>query len=128
MQSERITEERLWADIKHNLDKDLSKKDTIIIKNMDSVKKSTNATNSTVDKDVVFTCGHFFSREYFTGNIIPQLRDKLELFPTLLPVTSKLILSDYQQQFINLACPVCLYNYLRQKQNQPDKPLDRWDI
>jgi hypothetical protein len=62
--------------------------------------------------------------------VIPQLKQRLDILPTPLPITSKLVIADYAQNFINLACPVCFYNYLRQRQIQahPTLQIEKWEL
>lgn len=48
------------------------------------------------------------------GQILPQLQQKLEQLPVSLPITMRLLEACYGLKYIPLACPQCLYNYLRE--------------
>jgi len=103
-------EERLWTEIKDNLYKDLDKKDKIVLN-----VENTSASKTDL-KDFAFTCGHHYSRSRFLEDILPHFQEKVMSFPNPIPITSKLMVMDYQQQEIALACPVCVYNDIRKKQ------------
>jgi alpha-tubulin suppressor-like RCC1 family protein len=126
-QNERVSEEKFWDSIKNNLVKDIGKKEKIVIPLPIRQEGSEYGQDN---KYVIFTCGHHFTRNYLNERVIPQLKQRLELLPTPLPITSKLVIADYAQSFINLACPVCLYNHLRQKQSQmhPNARLEKWEL
>jgi len=118
--TERPTEDRLLSEVKHNLDKDLDKKDKFVV-TVDPLHTS----KPTEGQDVAFTCGHYFARKAFREEILPQFKEKLSAFSTGLPFTASLMVADYHQPTIALACPVCVYNDLRKKQKIP---LEKWEL
>jgi len=112
-------EERLWTEIKDNLYKDLNKKDKIVL-NLENTPPS-----KTDLKDYAFTCGHHFSRSRFLEDILPHFQEKVAAFSNPLPITTRLMVLDYQQPEIALACPVCVYNDLRKKQKVT---REKWEV
>ncbi len=93
-----------------------------------------------------FTCGHQFLRRQFFDSVIPELRKRLDTLPSPLPLTAQvgrsvtgrrrdgadgprqMCLSGYHQAHqTHLACPLCLFNGLRQDMQrlQPDAAADK---
>jgi hypothetical protein len=122
--------ERLWTQIKGNIEKDAEKRFRLLIPQVELRDHSKQrGTAAITPGDVAFTCGHLFTEKAFNDEILPQLREKVSALPIPLPLTLKMILADYQLKMINLACPVCVYNYLRERHSQPGKPaLEKWII
>uniref|UniRef100_A0A6B2KZA5 RCC1-like domain-containing protein n=1 Tax=Arcella intermedia TaxID=1963864 RepID=A0A6B2KZA5_9EUKA len=111
-------EDRMWTQIKNNIAKDLDKKDKILL-DPEHVPRSAH------EKDFMFTCGHSFTREKFYSEIIPTFEDKTQQFSHPLPITTRLMVMDYQQHQISLSCPVCAYNELRKNQKTIHK---KWEL
>ncbi len=86
--------------------------------------------SSSLKQHAVFTCGHYFTREDYQDKILPQFKQRAEQLPIAVPVTTKLLLGEFQQRVMNLACPVCVFNYLRVQQTQIDTraQVDKWEI
>lgn len=148
-QSEKVPEEKLLASIRNNLNKDVDVKDKIALSTMLAPIKGpthVNPGDPTVSRSVVsrrtlisdprfvqhvaFTCGHYFARDDYQDRILPQFKQRAEQLPIAVPVTIKLLLGEYQQRVMNLACPVCVFNYLRVQQTQIDTraQVDKWEI
>eukprot|EP01118_Nematostelium_gracile_P001278 TRINITY_DN11323_c0_g1_i1.p1 TRINITY_DN11323_c0_g1~~TRINITY_DN11323_c0_g1_i1.p1 ORF type:complete len:147 (-),score=39.22 TRINITY_DN11323_c0_g1_i1:5-409(-) len=101
----KVSVEKLWTAIIENLHKQLGKRDRVILHNTNPTFVPSNEQDA-----VVFTCGHQFSRKEFFETVLPQLKLRFEELPTQIPLTAKLVLAEYHQQVINLACPYCFYN------------------
>jgi alpha-tubulin suppressor-like RCC1 family protein len=129
-QSEKVPEEKLLASIRNNLNKDVDVKDKIALSTMLAPIKGPTHVNPGDPTHVAFTCGHYFARDDYQDRILPQFKQRAEQLPIAVPVTIKLLLGEYQQRVMNLACPVCVFNYLRVQQTQIDTraQVDKWEI
>jgi len=116
----KVSQEKLWEGIKENLAKNLPKRYKLVVPSISLDGESTEGS-------MVFTCGHIYKRRTFFESILPEFKQRVDSFPTTIPVTTKLILADYHQSMINLACPSCLYNYLRETQPR-EANLKTWNI
>lgn len=117
---DRISEIRLWSNIKENLGKDINNKRMIQFSQtsiQDIIMNSERSSNRE-SMDFIFTCGHYFSQDSFFEDVLPTFKSKVSKFKRPIPITLKFILTEYQQKFINMACPICTYNYLRERQKQ----------
>lgn len=126
----RTSTDRLWAQIQANLEKDHDKRFRLIIPQVelrDHYRQKTAA--ALLPGDVAFTCGHLFTEKAFDDEILPLFREKVAGLPVPLPLTSKLLVADYQLSMINAACPACVFNYLRERHAVPGKPApEKWVV
>jgi hypothetical protein len=79
---------------------------------------------------VSFTCGHVFPKRGFYEHLLLEFQAQVEAMPIAIPTTLKLILADYHQKLINLACPYCVYQALRQEQLKvkPNVKIQEWKM
>jgi len=130
-QLNKVTEERLWSEINLNLEKDLEKRNKIIIPNLALISRIPPKSQPSNERDTIaFTCGHFFPRRDFVDSILPDLVKRLESFPVPLPLTSKILISDYFKNQTDHACPVCLFGGLRVEflKNFNDLTIPIWSL
>ncbi|GAM25148.1 hypothetical protein SAMD00019534_083230 [Acytostelium subglobosum LB1] len=120
---QRASEKVLLTNIKENLEKDISSRTKIQIHSllpdtgMDALLHGAGA--STFEKDVAFTCNHFFSKRHYFGTILPHFQEEVQKLGIPSATTLKYIMEEYNQKWISLSCPVCLYNFIRDLANDP---------
>jgi len=148
-----VSEDTLWSHIRENLEKDLAKRENIALpiitvnlllrsqyntttNNNSLILPSQNADQNSSSEMIAFSCSHLYSRRYFMDSILPQFEQRIigSLIPSL-PATLKLLVAEYHQQFVNLACPVCVYNALLQETTsssnllqQKQSSLRPWEV
>eukprot|EP00163_Fabomonas_tropica_P012138 TRINITY_DN2335_c3_g1_i1.p1 TRINITY_DN2335_c3_g1~~TRINITY_DN2335_c3_g1_i1.p1 ORF type:complete len:482 (-),score=72.86 TRINITY_DN2335_c3_g1_i1:108-1394(-) len=126
----RVTVARLWQELTANLDKDVDKRMsvqapvTVMRSSADSSASTPSsilsggtapeAPTSTGENFLAFTCGHHFLKKAFFDNILPAFQKRVENLSQDMPLTTQLFVADYKLKFSRLACPICLYNSLRQ--------------
>jgi len=115
--------ERLWTMIKEIILKNLLQKESITIPTYD-LRVEDGGKQTTLQKDLAFTCGHKFSSKKFS-ECLTKFREKVLLLPTPLPITLQLLEEEFRKSSISLSCPICLYNYLMENQNVKG---DSWNI
>eukprot|EP00026_Physarum_polycephalum_P013416 Phypoly_transcript_13812.p1 GENE.Phypoly_transcript_13812~~Phypoly_transcript_13812.p1 ORF type:complete len:334 (+),score=83.01 Phypoly_transcript_13812:141-1004(+) len=121
-----VSEAHLWEGIKENMEKEVSRREAIVIQHL-SAPSGSKVHDSGDTKDVAFTCGHHMTRRALVGHVVPQLLQRLELFPVPIPATTRLIVACYKLKMIPLACPMCLYNYMREAVPNGDS-LRAWQV
>jgi alpha-tubulin suppressor-like RCC1 family protein len=128
-----ISKDPMWADRRVNLEKDIKVRTKIqisqpaledYIQHTKRASPSGSGFHSLQTGDVAFSCGHLISEQRFTQSTLPLFRDKMAKFPVPLPLTVKLLVSDWQLSSFQAACPPCVYNHLRDK-HAPN--LERWN-
>eukprot|EP01132_Coremiostelium_polycephalum_P004737 gene4737-5913_t len=114
---QKVSEKVLWTNIRDNLEKDLLQRSKIEIPALPLDAGPIHP----FEKDIAFTCNHFFPKRVYYGTILPEF--KLEAQKLLVPgsETLKYILDEYNQKTISLSCPVCLFHSLRDLQNDEMK-------
>jgi len=58
---------------------------------------------------VAFSCGHAFRKTEFYTEILPEFYSKMSVLDIPIPITTKMMMHEYQQRIISLACPVCVH-------------------
>ncbi|EFA80011.1 regulator of chromosome condensation domain-containing protein [Heterostelium album PN500] len=132
---QRASEKVLLTNIKENLEKDISSRTKIQIHslvpdNTDSYSLNGGGYNqgptNTFEKDVAFTCNHYFSKRKYFGNILPYFQSEVQKIGITSATTLKFIMEEYNHKWISLSCPVCLYNFIRDLANDPN--IKPWKI
>ncbi|EGG19322.1 regulator of chromosome condensation domain-containing protein [Cavenderia fasciculata] len=133
---QRVSEKVLLTNIKENLQKDIQSRTKIqiqslqmdmftspttaaIVPNSSSVMRGGSADESYIEKDLAFTCNHFFSKRRYYSSILPQFQTDVQKLSIMSPTTLNHIIEEYNQKWVSLSCPVCLYNFLRELANDP---------
>eukprot|EP01133_Synstelium_polycarpum_P010231 gene10231-11922_t len=126
---QRASEKVLLTNIKENLEKDISSRTKIQIHTLHPDVSSAHVdqhVGGKFEKDVAFTCNHFFSKRRYFGEVLPHFQAEVQKLGMPSQTTLKHIMEEYNQKWISLSCPVCLYNFLREFANDPlSKP---WKI
>ncbi|KYQ88989.1 regulator of chromosome condensation domain-containing protein [Tieghemostelium lacteum] len=114
-QLQKVSEKILWTNIRENLEKDLLLRSKIEIPSLPTMMDSHSYGNSSIpnEKDIAFTCNHFFSKRSFFGQILPDFQNEIQKLSLLSSDTIKFILDEYNQRSISIACPQCLLHSLR---------------
>ncbi|XP_065178843.1 uncharacterized protein LOC135809421 isoform X2 [Sycon ciliatum] len=77
-----------------------------------------NAASKSTNDLVVFSCGHSFTRKNFDDSVVPEFRDLLSNLPVSLSNTAYQLQGHYlHSPCLAAACPLCVYDYLRQVQH-----------
>ena len=132
-----LSNTRLWAEVMRNLSKDVFKSSSILLTgsalsafNKDS-GNSTPVTAERMEKRgvIAFSCGHAFRGTEFESTILTEFKERVQNFPV--PITETLIqLQNCYKKLAHypLACPYCVFHYLRQLQLQerPEIPIKPW--
>ncbi|XP_015916558.2 uncharacterized protein [Parasteatoda tepidariorum] len=123
-----IPQERLWMDIMHNLQAGIAPHSAIHMStnNIDFLAKSlisekfysqsfNNASEITelnFDRNdvAIFSCGHYYTLASFHSNILQLFKESMVALTYPLPLTIKLLLSEYQEDILTVACPKCVIN------------------
>lgn len=61
---------------------------------------------------VVFSCGHQYTRERFHHTVIPDFIQRMSRLPKALNHLKTLLINEYQQTPLQVACPECVLDYL----------------
>jgi len=116
-------EQKMWSGIKDNLEKEIVK--SILLQKIDiPISKKENFAK---EESLVFTCSHSFTRNVFNDSILTEFEKRINELD--IPLTKLFVMSEYNQKFINLACPVCLYGTLREIHSKvfPNFKLSEWN-
>ena len=129
---------RLWAEVMRNLSKDMYKSSSISLTdsayafNQETVTSTSSATDKSEKQDVVaFSCGHGFVETEFESNVLIEFKERVQNFPIPIPETLFQLQNCYKRlTHYPLACPHCVFQYLRQLQLQecPETPIKPWII
>ncbi|KFM80413.1 hypothetical protein X975_11122, partial [Stegodyphus mimosarum] len=119
--------ERLWLDILRNLQSGIISHSSISLTASDVdilaktllteefYLKSFNNIHTSISKltvggidTVMFSCGHHHTLPAFQTNIQTLFKDSMNMLSYSLPLTSKLLLSEYHASVFSAACPKCV--------------------
>ena len=132
-----LSDTRLWAEIMRNLSKDVYKSSSILLTgsalrvfgdNTDTPTGSSNTTATGGDV-IAFSCGHAFTDVDFKSKVIIEFKEHVQNFPVPIPETLFQLQNCYKKlSQYPLACPYCVFQYLRQLQLQecPEVPIKPW--
>ena len=123
----QLSEEELWGEITATLPSNWDKRARITLP-LPSVLSLSSASE---EQDMIaFSCdeAHHWGRRAFYEGIMGKFKALLAAFPKELQMTASLLLSEYQQARIALACPVCVYNTLRLELLPEYPSLKSWDL
>lgn len=129
-----LSDTRLWAEVMRNLSKDIYKSSSFLLTgsalNAFSQDTGVNSVPATEDKDVVaFSCGHAFTETQFESKVLSEFNEHVQNFPIPIPRTLFQLQNCYKKlSHYPLACPYCVFQYLRQLQLQecPEIPIKPW--
>ena len=130
-----LSDTRLWAEVMRNLSKDVYKSSSILLTG--SALKAFTPDPSTGDSStaatrgdvIAFSCGHAFTDAEFGSKVLIEFKERVQNFPVPIPETLFHVQSCYRKlSRYPLACPHCVFHYLRQLQLQesPEIPIKPW--
>ena len=119
---------RLWAEVMRNLGKDVYKHSSILLTGS-SLSVFSQVSGSKSGDVLAFSCGHTFTEADFKVRVLIEFKERVQGFPLPIPQTLLQLLNCYTKlRCCPLACPYCVFHYLRQLQLQehPDTPIKPW--
>ncbi|KAK5581521.1 hypothetical protein RB653_001556 [Dictyostelium firmibasis] len=125
---QKVSDKILWQNIKENLEKNLLQRSKIEIPtlNQDIYSSFTASKNTPLigEKDIAFTCNHFFSKRNFFGSTLPDFQSELQKLSIPSSQTLQYITQEFNKKSISQSCPVCLFNSIRDIQNHDETKKD----
>ncbi|KAM9967842.1 hypothetical protein ACTFIW_009126 [Dictyostelium discoideum] len=126
--SQKVSDKILWQNINENLEKNLLQRSKIEIPtlNQDIYSSFTASKNIPLigEKDIAFTCNHFFSKRNFFGSTLPDFQSELQKLSIPSSQTLHYITQEFNKKSISQSCPVCLFNSIRDIQNYDETKKD----
>ena len=119
---------RLWAEVMRNLGKDAYKNSSILVTG-GALSTFSRDPGSTCGDVLAFSCGHVFTEAEFESKVLIDFKERVQNFPLPIPQTLLQLQRCYKKlNNYPLACPFCVFQYLRQHQLQecPDTPIRPW--
>lgn len=133
-----LSDSRLWTEVMRNLSKDIHKSSSFMLTGSTLLAfsqhtgASSHTTSKTQKSDVIaFSCGHAFTEAQFQSNVLVEFVERVQNFPVPIPETLFQLQNCYNKlTHYPLACPHCVFQYLRQLQLQecPDIPIKPWAL
>jgi len=112
--STELSEEGLWGEITATLPSHWDKRGKVTLPMPSLLSPSSIGLE---DQVIAFSCdeAHHWGRRGFYEGVMGKFKALLAALPRDLHMTGSLLLAEYQQGRIGLACPMCVYNTLRQE-------------
>ena len=113
--------DRLWDSVRRSLARDIDKRSLLVVPNLDPPTAGGGpgdgggdgaALLATSSLRVAFTCGHAYRGAEHEA-ALHHLRQLMLKLDTALPVTTSVLLGDFRQDRISMACPRCVYSAIR---------------
>ena len=130
-----LSDSRLWAEVMRNLTKDTHKSSSFLLTGSALKAFSQGTDSSSSDKtdgsDVIaFSCGHAYTEVQFESKVLFEFKERVQNLPVPIPETLSQLQNCYKKlNHYPLACPHCVFQYLRQLQLQecPEVPIKPWN-
>ena len=130
-----LSETRLWTEILRNLAKDMNKLSSFTVSGpaLSCLRQEPNSSPADDIEDstlIAFSCGHAFSQTHFESIVLPEFSERVQNFPVPIPNTLLHLHNCYKKlRRYPLACPHCVFQYLRKLQLQecPGFPIRPWN-
>ena len=136
-----VSTERLWSEVAANLHKHVAdngmvrfRPGVVFFPREAAVGKDDNKrekkkkekmlmlAKEAADKCVVFTCGHIYLWREFIDRVLPSFEDRMDALPfSPVPHVKEVILRQYRQDKIGVACPICVHSVLLQEQSKQER-------
>lgn len=134
---EGLSDTRLWAEVMRNLTKDTYKTSSFLLTgsalktlSQDTAKSSSSDVTDGSRGVIAFSCGHAFTEVQFESKILFEFKERVQNLPVPIPETLSQLQNCYKKlNHYPLACPYCVFQYLRQLQLQecPEVPIKPWN-
>jgi hypothetical protein len=130
-----LSDSRLWAEVMRNLSKDIHKSSSFMLtgSSLLAFNQETGASTDEMQKRnvIAFSCGHAFTETQFESHVLIEFIERVQNFPVPIPETLFQLQNCYNKlAHYPLACPHCVFQYLRQLQLQecPEIPIKPWAL
>lgn len=131
-----LSDTRLWAEVMRNLTKDTYKSSAFLLTGSALKPFSEGTDSNSLDKtdssDVIaFSCGHAYTEVQFESKVLLEFKERVQNLPVPIPETLSQLQNCYKKlNHYPLACPHCVFQYLRQLQLQecPEVPIKPWNL
>ncbi|XP_062616739.1 uncharacterized protein LOC134278436 [Saccostrea cucullata] len=114
-----IPYQQLWQDVVQNLQKGAETRQFISmtrseIDHLDEKLHGSQASDASQDNNsVLFTCGHFYTKQNFLEEVLTKFQRELSHGPGSLPGSAQVLVKYYHSNdLLPLACPKCVLNSL----------------
>lgn len=120
-----IPYQQLWQDVVQNLQKGAESQQFIAmtrseVDHLDEKLHSNPScdTGATNHNSVLFTCGHYYTKQTFLEEVLVKFQRELAQGPASLPSSAQVLVKYYSRgDLLPLACPKCVLNALHSMGN-----------